>query len=286
MQEYNSIIRENSAGRIAEGRDDYYTPEYRDILVFNGTLLDNYRLAKLHNRITANETGYSKKRRFIELAGILNQWFDTNLLDKASILLVRSGDRLSRSHAEEITKYLAFIDTLLRLEGNTVRWKTILEISDYFNISLTRKKMFKYRLEAQRILAKYQGRLQVLKKLRKSPEIIMKKIAWEFIAADGNMSAEEKKRVRKKCFKLIESFKASGFIPRDFEIYGFAVYYLTRKECLKKPGNYSYNFPVSTPAFNRSISNAIYNIKKKVIEPSKISILTDHQPLQCCTTAS
>ncbi|MHA2334496.1 MAG: hypothetical protein ACXAEU_20885, partial [Candidatus Hodarchaeales archaeon] len=250
---------------------DYFKPGFREILVFKGTLrMDRHnKLARLHNQITASETGYNHKRRYLEQVGILSQWFDTAMLDKISILLEKNGDRRKSSLEEEIKKFLAYIDCFLRLEGNIIRWKTIVDINEYFNLEINKKSLFKYRVEAQKHLFDHYGRKMVLTKLRKSSILIMKRIANEFITTDAELDVQAKNSVRDSCFKVIDQFKIKRFIPRDHEIYAFAVYYMVKKGMNVDLGKY--NFPVNDPKFRRSISNAIYNIRTKIFGNDPVS---------------
>ncbi len=100
------------AGRLS-GEDDFFQHQNREMLSFTGSILDNtpqtYRIAKLHNRITVQETKFHKKRYFIEQAGMLSQWFDINLLDRAVSLLDKIGSRKDSSIEEEIKKTLTMI---------------------------------------------------------------------------------------------------------------------------------------------------------------------------------
>ncbi|MFW9997251.1 MAG: hypothetical protein ACFFD4_34725 [Candidatus Odinarchaeota archaeon] len=257
------------------GDDDYYQLGFREILGFNGTLLDNSnrKLAKLHNQITSSETGYRKKRRYLELTGILTQWFDTAVLDQISLILERCDDRRESSLEEEIKKYLAFIDCFLRLEGNAIRWETFNEINEYFNMKIAKKSLFKYRVEAQKLFIDKYGRKHVLTKLAKSSVLIMKRIACEFITKDCDLSLEEKTIIREGSLQIIDMFKIKQFIPRDLEIYAFSAYYLVKKGIAGDNGKY--NFPVDDSSFRRSISNAVYNIKTKVIGNDPIEAVLD-----------
>ena len=125
------------------GEDDFYRHQPRELLAFTGSTMEqtpkNYRIAKLHKKITAQETKYQKKRRFIEETGILYQWFETALLDRAFSLLNKQKDRKATTPEEEIKKILGYLDVLLRLEGNSIRWKVLTEINEYFEFEITRK---------------------------------------------------------------------------------------------------------------------------------------------------
>ncbi|MHA2319942.1 MAG: hypothetical protein ACXAC6_19570, partial [Candidatus Hodarchaeales archaeon] len=133
------------------GEDDFFQYQNREILSFTGSMLDKtpqtHRIAKLHRKITLQETNYQKKRRFIEKIGILSQWFEISLLDRVSLLLEENMDRKENSEEEEIKKILAYLDVILRLDGNTIRWKTMYEMNEYFGFKITRKGLFKYRTE-------------------------------------------------------------------------------------------------------------------------------------------
>ncbi|MHA2295914.1 MAG: hypothetical protein ACXAEU_26590 [Candidatus Hodarchaeales archaeon] len=255
------------------GDDDYYQPDFREILGFNGTLrADRHnKLAKLHNQITTSETRYNYKRRYLEQVGILSQWFDTAILDQVSLILEKISDRCESNLEEEIKKFLAFIDCFLRLEGNTIRWKTFIEINNYFSLKITKKNLFKYRIEAQKMLFERFGRREVIQKLRNSSVLITKRIANDFITTDNHLSLQEKIIVRKSCFHIISKFKMKQFIPRDHEIYAFAAYYIAKKGIIDDIGKY--NFPIDNPKFRRSISNAIYNIKIKVMGDDPVEVV-------------
>lgn len=249
------------------GEDDFYQPETREILAFSGTLMDknpqNRRIARLHGRITAQETGYHQKRRFIELGGYLSQWFDKALLDKVFLLLSSTGDRKEPSDEEEIKKILAYIDVLLRLEGNTIRWKTLTEMSDYFLIDITRKGLFRYRIEAQQILFEKHGKREVLERLRRGTAELLKQLVVDFITSDPDLDWGEKQFVKAGCYQVIAAMEQLRFIPRDYEIYAYATYILVKKGITSHAGKYT--FPVDDTNFRRAIANAIYKLKTAVL---------------------
>jgi hypothetical protein len=126
------------------GEDDFFQYQNREILSFTGSMLDKtpqtHRIANLHKKITLQETNYQKKRRFIEKIGILSQWFEISLLDRVSLLLEENMDRKENSEEEEVKKILAYLDVMLRLDGNTIRWKTMYEMNEYFGFKITRGK--------------------------------------------------------------------------------------------------------------------------------------------------
>ncbi|MFW9990785.1 MAG: hypothetical protein ACFFD4_01875 [Candidatus Odinarchaeota archaeon] len=250
------------------GEDDYYQLERRELLAFSGSLIDETRktgrMARLHKQITAQETGYQQKRRFLELEGVLVQWFNTSLLDRVFFMLEKGENRQEPSVEEEITKIIAYLDVLLRLEGNTVRWKTLTEMSDYFGFRITRKGLFRYRVEAQRVLFEQYGRRKVLEKLRTAPELLMKRLISEYIANDTEMVGKQKNLVKVGCLQVITAIKDLRYVPRDYEIYAYAVYVLVKKGLTGKAGEYT--FPVDDPKFRRAVANATYNVKKRVLE--------------------
>ncbi|MFW9995860.1 MAG: hypothetical protein ACFFD4_27725 [Candidatus Odinarchaeota archaeon] len=249
------------------GEDDFYQSETREILAFSGSLIDETfqtkNIARLHNRITAQETGYQQKRRFIELGGYLSQWFDKGLLDRVFVLLKRTGDRKETAEEEEIKKILAYIDVILRLEGNTIRWKTLTEISDYFLFEITRKSLFKYRIEAQHVLFEQYGKKAVLEKLRGSGVPLMKRLVVDFISSDSDLNWGEKRLVQAGCLQVVTAMEKLRFIPRDYEIYAYATYILVKKGITSHSGKYT--FPVDDTNFRRAIANAIYKLKTAVL---------------------
>jgi hypothetical protein len=249
------------------GEDDFYQPEKRELLAFSGSLIDEIpkakNIARLHNKITAQETGYQQKRRFIELSGYLSQWFDTGFLDRVFLLLTKTDDRKEPSEEEEIKKIIAYIDVLLRLEGNTIRWKTLTEVSDYFFIEITRKNLFKYRLEAQKVLFEEYGKKVILDKLRSNTIPMMKRMVVDFISNDEDLDWGEKKIVKAGCYQVIAAMIQLRFIPRDYEIYAYATYILIKKGVTSHKGRYT--FPVDDTLFRRAIANAIYKLKTKVL---------------------
>ncbi|MHA2299199.1 MAG: hypothetical protein ACXAEU_15330 [Candidatus Hodarchaeales archaeon] len=256
------------------GEDDFYQPQTRKMLAFTGSLMtetrETRRMARLHKKITARETNYQQKRHFIELSGMLSQWFNTNLLDRVFHFLQDSDYRKEPSTEEEIIKIVANLDVLLRLEGNTIRWKTLIEISDYFLLEITRKSLFKYRTRAHRALFELHGRKLVLEKLRRAPDLLLKRLISEFIANDMEMDDEEKNLVKVGCLQVIMAINNLRYTPRDYEIYAYAIFSLMKKNLTGRAGKYS--FPVDDPKFRRTIANATYNIKKRVIEKSWVSI--------------
>ncbi|MFW9996107.1 MAG: hypothetical protein ACFFD4_28965, partial [Candidatus Odinarchaeota archaeon] len=247
--------------------DDFYQPETREMLAFTGSLIDKTpqtrSIARIHNRITAQETDYPQKRRFIELGGYLSQWFDPELLDRVFILLSKIRDRKEPSEEEEIKKILAYIDVLLRLEGNTIRWKILIEISDYFLIAITRKSLFKYRIEAQQVLFEQHGQKTILEKIRGETVPLMKRLVIDFVTSDKNLSWGEKHLVQAGCFQIVAAMEQLRFIPRDYEIYAYATYVLAKKGVTGRSGKYA--FPVDDTQFRRAIANAIYKLKTKVL---------------------
>ena len=250
------------------GEDDFYRHQPRELLAFTGSTMEqtpkNHRIAKLHKKITAQETGYHQKRRFIEETGILSQWFETPLLDRAFSLLNKENDRKANTPEEEIKKILAYLDILLRLEGNSIRWKVLTEINEYFEFEITRTSLFKYRTEAQRSLFDQYGKKKVIEMLRKGPKLFMKRLISEYLGNDPDLTNEQKIQVRTGCFQVITGMNNIGYIPRDYEIYSYATYILVKKGITGNVG--TYYFPVDNPKVRRAISNATYNIKMKVIE--------------------
>ncbi|MHA2296842.1 MAG: hypothetical protein ACXAEU_00155 [Candidatus Hodarchaeales archaeon] len=249
------------------GEDDFYKPERRELLAFSGSLIDKTpqgrQIAKLHNKITVQETGYQKKRRFIELGGYLSQWFETGLLDRVFLLLSKTDDRKEPTEEEEIKKILAYIDVHLRLEGNTIRWKTLTEISDYFFYEITRKSLFKYRLEAQKVLFEQHGRKIILDRLRSNTIPLMKRLVVDFISKDDDFDWGEKQIVKAGCYQVIAAIDQLRYIPRDYEIYAYATYIIIKKGVTSHKGKYT--FPVDDTRFRRAIANAIYKLKTKVL---------------------
>lgn len=249
------------------GEDDYYQPERREMLAFTGSLIEETRetsrMAKLHRQITAHETDYRQKKRFLELEGMLVQWFSIALLDQVFFLLEKAGERQEPNLKEEITKLIAYMDVLLRLDGNTVRWKTLLEISDYFGFVVTRKSMFKYRIRAQKALFDQHGKRVILEKLRKSPELLMKRLIGEYIAKDMEMDGDQKNLVKVGCLQVITTIKNLRYTPRDYEIYAYAIYSLIKRGLTGKTGNYT--FDIDNSQFRRAIANATYNLRTKVL---------------------
>ena len=247
--------------------DDFYRHQPREMLAFTGSLLDETpktnRIAKLHKKITAQETKYSQKRRFIEYTGILSQWFETSILDQVFSLLQKEGDRKEKSTEEEIKKVLGYIDVLLRLEGNTIRWKLLIEISEYFEFKITRIELFKYRTEAQKSLFNRYDKKEVLGKLRKAPEFLMRRLIGEFLINDPDLDNELKIGVKTGCFQVITAMKNLRYIPKDYEIYAYATYMMVKKGLTGTSGKYF--FPVDSSKMRRAISNATYNIKTKVV---------------------
>ncbi|MFW9995637.1 MAG: hypothetical protein ACFFD4_26600 [Candidatus Odinarchaeota archaeon] len=269
MQEQLRTKRILPLSRRLPGEDDYYQTKPRRLLSFTGSLVESApkqqmkRIASLHNKITAQETGYQNKRRFIELGGILSQWFETGLLDQVFLLLGKITDRKESSEEEEIKKILAYLDVILRFQGNTIRWKTLTEISSYFSFELTRKSLFKYRYEVQKALSDQYGKKVFFEKILESPTLLMKRLVVEFISHDSELNREQKREVHASCYQLITAMKDLKFIPRDYEIYSYAAYSLIKKELTGVSGRYT--FPVDNPKFRRAISNAIYKIKTQVI---------------------
>jgi len=252
------------------GEDDFYQYQNREILSFTGSMLDEtpqtHRIAKLHKTITLQETNYQKKRRFIEKIGILSQWFEINLLDRVSLLLEENLDRKENSEEEEVKKILAYVDVMLRLDGNTVRWKTMYEMNKYFGFKITRKSLFKYRTEAQRALFYKYGKERVLEKLREGPNLLMKRLIVEYLIDDpdlNNGNNEQRSSIKAGCFHIITGIINLRYVPRDYEIYSYAIYSIVKKGLTEKPGKYI--FPVDDQVMRRAISNAAYNIRMKVI---------------------
>jgi hypothetical protein len=253
------------------GEDDFFQYQNREILSFTGSMLDKtpqtHRIAKLHRKITLQETNYQKKRRFIEKIGILSQWFDIKLLDRVSLFLEENMDRKEHSEEEEVKKMLAYLDVTLRLDGNTIRWKTLNELNEYFGFRITRKSLFKYRTEAHRALFYKYGKREVLEQLRKGPILLMKRLIVEYLISDpdlGKGDNEQKSSIKSGCFQIITGIKNLRYVPRDYEIYSYAVYTIVKKGLTKKAGKYI--FPVDNQKMRRAISNATYNIKMKVIK--------------------
>ncbi|MFW9995548.1 MAG: hypothetical protein ACFFD4_26155 [Candidatus Odinarchaeota archaeon] len=258
------------------GDDDFYRSNRREFLSFTGSLIkatpEMRSIARLHNKITSEETTYPRKRRFIELGGYLSQWFEIELLDRVFSLLEKTEDRKESSEEEEIKKILAYIDVILRLDGNTIRWKTLTEISDYFLLEITRKSLYKYRYEAQKAFADHYGKETVLKKLLGSPVMLMKRLVVEFISHDKELDEEQKRDLRSSCYQLITTMNNRKFIPRDYEIYSFAIYSLIKQAVTGTVTKH--NFPVDDPKFRRAVSNAIYKIKTR--------ITSEKVPLRAC----
>lgn len=253
------------------GEDDFFQYQNREILSFTGSMLDEtpqtQRIAKLHKKITLQETNYQKKRRFIEKIGILSQWFDINLLDRVSLLLEENMDRKENSEEEEVKKILAYVDVMLRLDGNTIRWKTMYEMNEYFGFRITRKSLFKYRTEAQRALFCKYGKEKVLEKLRKGPNLLMKRLVVEYLINDPDLKEgtnEQRSSIKTGCFHIITGITNLRYVPRDYEIYSYAIYTIVKKGLTEKAG--SYIFPVDDQTMRRAISNAAYNIRIKVIK--------------------
>jgi hypothetical protein len=263
------------------GDDDFYQDQSREMLSFTGSLMDetpkNYRIAKLHKKITAQETNYHQKRRFIEQTGILSQWFETRLLDRVFSLLEKDGDRKASSPEEEMKKILAYIDVLLRLEGNSIRWKILEEVNEYFNFDINRNSLFKYRTQAQRSLYTQHNKKTVFEKLRKGPTLFMKRLISEYLANDVDLTNEQKVDVKNGCFQVISAMKNIRYVPRDHEIYAYGTYMLVKKGLTGKNGKYS--FPVDNEKVRKAIANATYNIKMKVITKAWKSkpVVTDAQ---------
>ncbi|MHA2335481.1 MAG: hypothetical protein ACXAEU_25855, partial [Candidatus Hodarchaeales archaeon] len=164
---------------------------------------------------------------------------------------------------QEIKKILAYIDCLLRLDGNTIRWKTLVEIGDYFGFEINKRSLFKHRFRAHEAFFASHGRKWVLEKLRKSPVLIMKQVVTDFITTDTGLSLEEKMHARKESFRIIDMIRAKRFIPRDYEIYAHAIYQLVTKNNYTLPVD---ELPIPTPRFKKAVINAIYNIQTKVLK--------------------
>lgn len=269
------------------GEDDFFQYQNREILSFTGSMLDKtpqtHRIAKLHKTIMLQETNYQKKRRFMEKIGILSQWFEISLLDRVSLLLEENMDRKENSEEEEVKKILAYLDVMLRLDGNTIRWKTMYEMNEYFGFKITRKGLFKYRTEAHRALFYKYGKEKVLEKLRKGPTLLMKRLIVEYLINDpdlNNGDNEQRSSIKAGCFHIITGITNLRYVPRDYEIYSYAIYSIVKKGLIGKAGKYI--FPIDNQTMRRAISNATYNIKIKVIkriwklESSEIAIKNSH----------
>lgn len=258
------------ASRLS-GEDDFFQHQNRELLSFTGSILDetpeNYRIAKLHKKILLQETNYHQKRRFMEKVGILSQWFEVDLLDRVALLLEENMDRKENSEEEEIKKILAYLDVMLRLDGNIIRWKTMVEMNEYFGFKITRRSLFKYRTEAHRALFNKFGKKRVLEKLKTGPSLLMKRLVVEYLTSDPdfhNKNNEEKSSITRGCFHIINGMNNLRYVPRDYEIYSYAVYTIVKKGLTGKAGTYV--FPVKNQKTKRAISNAVYNIKIKVIK--------------------
>ena len=79
------------------------------------------------------------------------------------------------------------------------------------------------------------------------------------IDADKSMAEH-----RSGCFQIITGIQNLRYVPRDYEIYSYAIYTIVKKGLTNKAGKYI--FPVDNQEMRRAISNAAYNIKLKVIK--------------------
>ena len=71
-------------------------------------------------------------------------------------------------------------------------------------------------------------------------------------------------QVRTGCFQAITAMINLKYVPRDYEIYTYAIYAMIRKGLTGEPGKYI--FPVDSEKFRRAIANATYNLKQKVLK--------------------
>jgi hypothetical protein len=123
----------------------------------------------------------------------------------------------------------------------------------------------------------------VLEKLRKGPILLMKRLIVEYLINDpdlNNKHNEQRSSIKAGCFHIITGITNLRYVPRDYEIYSYAIYSIVKKGLIGKAGKYI--FPVDNQKMRRAISNATYNIKIKVIkriwklESSEIAIKNSH----------
>jgi hypothetical protein len=141
------------------------------------------------------------------------------------------------------------------------------EMNEYFGFKITRKGLFKYRTEAHRALFYKYGKERVLEKLRKGPTLLMKRLIVEYLIDDpdlNNGNNEKRSSVKAGCFHIIAGMTNLRYVPRDYEIYSYAIYTIVKKGLVGKAGKYI--FPVDNQKMRRAISNATYNIRIKVIK--------------------
>lgn len=197
---------------------------------FSGTLMDldpndakyYYRLSKIHNNITYEETGFNQRFRLNNLVAIrLAEFFPRKWLNEISNTFRSTpGEHLGvKTEEDRYLLYLGFIDILLILRGLTLLDSTLEEINKSCAINIKKNNLRTIRL---RLLNLYPSLKEKWCKVRaKTPAKVLISTLLKVLNQEFVFDTESEKEIYKVKHKALE--------------YGYSLSKMDRTVRMKRP---------------------------------------------------
>ncbi|MFX1514342.1 MAG: hypothetical protein ACFFCQ_17345 [Promethearchaeota archaeon] len=243
---------------------------FRPLRWKNGSIISNTssadykavysKLSRLHQQISSQENHLDSKtvHRNLDLASRLQQWFPIAIIDEAVTELHKTDLTKVIETKSALIRILGYIECVLRIRCRTIPWKTLDAINEEFGMQLTKSDIGKAKFQA----IKNNAFPEFFRKhfISESFSVLRGQIAMNIPQLPVNPS--EKKEIlfiTKSLCKLLEEIRQ---IPKDPEIYGYAIIEMAYKQVTKKRALVT----IHDRKMKKQISTAIHYIKKKLSE--------------------
>ena len=230
---------------------------------FSGTLMEldpndakyYYRLSKIHNNITYEETGFNQRFKLNNLVAIrLAEFFPKKWLNEISNTFRSTpGEQLGvKTEEDRYLLYLGFIDILLILRGLTLLDSTLEEISKFCAINIKKNNLRTIRL---RLLNLYPSLKDKWCKVRaKTPAKVLISTLLKVLNQEFVFDTESEKEIYKVKHKALE--------------YGYSLSRMDRTVRMKRPETWARALCVKAhrDVLNYSTSDNFPNLTRKNYE--------------------
>ncbi|MFW9997664.1 MAG: hypothetical protein ACFFD4_36835, partial [Candidatus Odinarchaeota archaeon] len=220
------------------------------------------KLAQIQARVNYFDDNYSKEKKYITLANTLCEFFSYQIIGRALELFRMIRDRLTGKLENDISLLLACIEFILQEDGRIMKYQRIEEISEQLEISVTRKKIRKYRMMVREAYAVLHGRETAFKKIHQHPaEVVKKSISEVILALEIDITTAT--RMRKSAHRVIDELARTRFTPRHYEIQVYAALKIACEELgLVEPTTW-YKYLCVDDEMKSAAYQAAYNMRRK-----------------------
>ncbi|MFX0208067.1 MAG: hypothetical protein ACFFDT_18925 [Candidatus Hodarchaeota archaeon] len=216
------------------------------------------RLSRLHQQISSQENQLDSKtvHRNLDLASRLQQWFPIAILDEAILELHKTDLTKVVSTKNALVRILAYIECVLRIRCRTIPWKTLDEISQEFGIHIEKNAIAKMKFQAIKngVFSEFFRENSI----KESFDVVRAQIAMKIPHLPVN--PVEKKAILNLAKKVCDFLEKKRQIPKDPEIYGYAIVEIVYKHVTSKRALVT----VYDRRMKKQVSTAIHYIRKKL----------------------